>query len=57
MQNSDQIVRRDKIKMRKMHHAQRLLFLQRQFYKLAASCLNLNGSSRRLCQDLRSNRK
>lgn len=40
-----------------MHHAQRPLLLQRQLHEFTASCLILNGSSRRLCQDLRPNRK
>jgi len=57
MHNSDRIVRRDKIKMREMHHAQRPLLLQRQLHEFAASCLIPNGTSRRLCQDLRPNRK
>ena len=57
MHNSDHIVRRDKIKMREMHHAQRPLLLQRQLHEFAAPCLILNGSSRRLCQDLRPDRK
>jgi hypothetical protein len=55
--NSDHIVRRDKTKVRKVHHAQRPMLFQRQLHEFAASCLNPNGSSRQLCRGLRPNRK
>ena len=43
--------------MYEMHYVQCLLLLQQQLHKFAASCLIPNRSSRRLCQDLRPNRK